>query len=224
MSRGCAKPQPVPRARIGIVRGVPLSVALALAGCVAGPPLNLYTLSEGSASSEGAMTAAAADPPPAKGAPVIQIARVSMPEYLDSQDLIVRRGDVLERSSTGRWASRLSIAATDLLTAQLTVHTPDAWVTDVPPARAPDYRLIVHIDRLDITSSGTGVLEADWDIVPRAPSGEVIRHRTDFSMQGAVGTDEAVVRLERRLLDRLASEIASAERPGDFDASPQERP
>jgi uncharacterized protein len=192
------------RPRIGNLRLVWASVALALAGCAAGPPLNLYTLSDGSSSNEAAT---AADPPPSRGTPVIEVGRVNLPEYLDSQDLIVRRGDVLERSSTGRWATRLSIAATDLLTTQLTMRLPDAWVTDQPQARPPDYRLMLHIDRLDITGSGTGIVEADWELVPRGAAGVVVRRRIQFSMHGAVGTDEAVVHFERQLLDRLASEI-----------------
>jgi uncharacterized protein len=196
--------RPVSRAPIGIALAVCASVAAALAGCAAAPALNLYTLSGGSPSDD---SSTALTGPPPRGAPIIEIARVSLPEYLDSRELYVRRGDALERSSTGRWASRLSIAATDLLTTQLMMRLPDAWVTDQPQARTPDYRMIVHIDRLDIMSSGTGVVEADWEIVPRGASGEIIRRRTRFSMNGAVGTDEAVVHFERLLLDRLAGEI-----------------
>jgi uncharacterized protein len=198
------------RVPAGIVPAAWAPVVLALAGCAAGPALNVYTLSE-SPANEAATTSA---DPPRPGTPVIEISRVSLPEYLDSRDLIVRQGDILERSRTGRWASRLSIAVTDLLTQQLTMRMPAAWVTDEPQARTPDYRLIVHIDRLDITSSGTGVVEADWEIVPRDASGEVSRYRSRFSMDGAVGTDEAVVHFERRLLDRLASEIERNPWPG----------
>ncbi len=195
---------PAPRAHRAIVRGLGAAVALVLAGCAAGPPLNLYTLSEVSASADSSTTLA--DPPP-RGGPVIEVARVSLPDYLDSEDLLVRQGDVLVRSRTGRWATRLSAAATDLLTSQLAMRLPDAWVTDQPQMRPPDYRLIVHIDRLDITSSGTGIVDADWTIVPSSASGEVIRRRTRFSLNGSVGTDEAVVHLERLLLERLAGEI-----------------
>ncbi len=193
------------RREASIVSAIWACVALVLAGCSAGPPLRVYMLSEGSASNE----ATAADPLPPSGAPVVEVARVSLPDYLDSRDLIVRRGDVLERSNTGRWASRLSVGATRLLTAQVMMHLPDAWVTNDSQARAPDYRLIVNVSRLDVTSAGTGVVEADWEIVPRSASEEIIRRRTRFSMNGAVGTDEAVVNFERALLGRLASEIAN---------------
>jgi uncharacterized lipoprotein YmbA len=184
----------------------PLSfVALALTGCTAAPPLRVYTLSESPASSEEPMTIADASPPP--GAAVIEIARVSLPDYVDSRDLVVRQGELLERSSTGRWASRLSLATTGPLTARLAMRRPDAWVTDQPQVRTPDYRLLLHISRLDITNTGTGSVEAVWEIVPRATCEAVIRRRIQFTMSAAVGTDERVARFERSLLERLASEI-----------------
>lgn len=181
-----------------------VSIALALVGCTAAPALKLYMLSDSPPSTEGST---APDPAPPRGALVIQVARLKLPESLDTRDLVLRRGDVLERSSTGRWASRLSIAATDLLTVRLAMRRPDAWVTDQAYMQPPDYRLIVHVDRLDITSSGTGLVEADWEIVPRGATREIIRGRTQFSMQGAVGSDEAVVQFERLLFNKLASEI-----------------
>jgi uncharacterized protein len=194
---------PASRARNALRRAAWVSGALALVGCTAAPALNLYMLSDSSPSAARSTTPS--DPP--RNALVIQVARVRLPEYLDTRDLVLRRGDVLERSSTGRWASRLSIAATDLLTAQLAMRRPDAWVTDQAYMQPPDYRLIVHVDRLDITSSGTGLVEADWEIVPHGASREIIRGRTQFRMQGAVGSDEAVVHFERLLFERLASEI-----------------
>lgn len=179
-------------------------VALVLAGCAAAPPLKLYTLSAGPSAANDA--AIARDPPP-QGAPAIEVERVSLPAYLDSPALLVRDGDVLERSSTGRWATRLSLEATELLAARLAMRRSDAWVTDEPQPRPPDYRLMVNISRLEITSSGAGIVEADWEIVPRSTSGEIIRRRIQFSESGPVTTDQDVVRFERSLLDQLADTI-----------------
>ncbi len=181
-------------------------LTLALAGCTAGPTLRVYTLLEEPASNEEPTTPADPPPPP-PGASVIEVARVSLPDYIDSRDIVVRNGDLLERSSTGRWANRLSVAATDLITAQLATRRPDAWVTDQVQARPPDYRLMIHISRLDITSTGTGTLEADWEIVPRSASEAVIRRRIRFTMNGSVETDERVAHFERALLERLSREI-----------------
>jgi uncharacterized lipoprotein YmbA len=179
--------------------------ALVLVGCAAAPPLQLYTLSD-PPTSNGVLTTAD-DPPPPQHAPVIEVTRVTVPAYLDSQDLLVRDGNVLKRSSTGRWADRLSLGATDLLTERLAMRRPDAWVVARPPARNPDYRLQIHITRLDIVSSGTAVVEAEWEIVPNQMQTEIIRRRARLIMHGSVATDESTTHFERALLNGLADQI-----------------
>lgn len=178
--------------------------ALALSACAAAPALKTYVLTEGQ--SGNAVQAVAADPP-SHTAAVIEVTRVTLPPYLDSLDLVLRQGDVLERSSTGRWASRLSVGATELLTERLERRQPEAWVTDEPQSRPPDYRLMVRISRLDITRAGTGTVEAYWEIVPSSDSGGIIRGRVRFTMQGSVATDPDVADFERALLVRLADNI-----------------
>jgi uncharacterized lipoprotein YmbA len=192
--------------RIRLITGSAwIVVALVPAGCAAAPPLKFYTLSGGPVRGEASLDAA--DPPPNLGAPAIEVARVTLPAYLDTTDLVVRDGSVLELSSTGRWATRLSVAATDLLTARLAMRRPDAWVTDQMSARPAHYRLFVDISRLDITSAGAGTVEAEWEIDQPTTSHHVTRGRTQFTVHGSVTTDQGVVRFERVLLDRLADEI-----------------
>lgn len=175
-----------------------MALALLLAAC-ASPPLKLYTL---------AAAPQDPDPPPQRSTgPVIVIDRVSLPGYLDTQDLVVRRGVVLERSLTGRWASRLSVGATDLVTNLLGMRRPDALVINTSPAGQSDYEISIHIGTLDVTSSGTAVVVADWQIVPRATRGPIVRDQIRFTMQGSVANDRSIVRLQTRLFERLASAI-----------------
>jgi hypothetical protein len=198
---------------IGMVGSVAWAlIALTLAGCTAAPPLKLYVLSDDPLSSGEAMVAA--HPAPRPGVPVIEVVRVTLPDYMNSRDLIVRQGDVLERSSTGRWASRLPVATTDLITAQLAMRHPEAWVSDQLQARTPDYWLTVHISRLDISSIGAGTVDADWEIVPGNAPAPIIRRRIQFTMRGVVGTDDRVASFERTLLERLAREIDFSSLPG----------
>ena len=176
----------------------PMALALLLVAC-ASPPLRFYTLA-----------AAPQDPapaPPHPTGPVIVVDRVSLPAHLDTQDLIVRRGEVLERSPTGRWASRLSVGATDFMTALLATRRPDALVIDATPAGEPDYELRIHVGTFDVTSSGAAVLAADWQIIPRAAHGMVVRDRIRFTMQGSVESDQSIVRFQTRLFERLAAAI-----------------
>nr|WP_294547322.1 PqiC family protein [uncultured Rhodopila sp.] len=174
------------------------AAALLLASC-AGPPLTVYTLN---------VPVSAVDTGPlGTRAVVIQIVRVAVPDELDSQDIVYRNGDILHRSQVGRWASRLSLGVTDRLTERLAARRPDALVTDQPRADAATYRVLINISRLDVTASGTAVLEADWTIVPRDAAKPVLRDRVRLTASGPVATDQDVVTLVGGLLDRLAAAI-----------------
>src|SRR6195952_1882598 len=98
---------------------------LALATCGA-PALTVYTLGP----PEGASDAAPLGHKPV----VIAVARVTIPDELDTEDLVIRDGSVLRRSARGRWASRLSLGITDRLTNRLAARNPTVLVTDRPVA------------------------------------------------------------------------------------------
>ncbi|HEX4365292.1 MAG TPA: PqiC family protein [Rhodopila sp.] len=176
---------------------LPWAVALLLASC-ASPPLTLYTLG----------TPPASDAAPLGARPVvIAVARVTMPDELDTEDLVVRDGSTLHRSTKGRWASRLSLGITDRLTQRLAERRPDALVTDRPLSDTPTERIQVNIGRLDVDSNGTATLDADWMIVPRDPKTPTRRDRGHFTATGPVATDADVVALLGKVLDQLAAAI-----------------
>jgi uncharacterized lipoprotein YmbA len=174
------------------------AAALLLVSCSA-PPLTLYTL--------GTAPVAADARPLGKRAAVIAVARVSMPDELDTEDLVVRDGSTLRRSTLGRWASRLSLGITDRLTQRLAEQRPDALVTDRPLAETPTYRVLVNVGRLDVSASGVATLDADWQIVPRDATAPARRDRGHFSVTGPVATDQDVVTLVGTLVDQLAAAL-----------------
>lgn len=171
-----------------------------LAGC-AGPPLTQFTL----------WTPPPAAPPAAPGGRtmVIEVRRFSLPDFLDNQDLSLRNGNRLERSLTGRWASRLSVLATGYVVARLNQARPDALITDRPQAETPSYRLYVTISTLDLVAPGSAVLEADWLLMPRDPRLPPLRQRGRFTATGPMDTDQHVVDLTQAVLARLADAIAA---------------
>jgi uncharacterized protein len=187
----------------GLARAMLISgaVAAALAGCSA-PSLTLYSL---------AGPTAASDPPrpsPLGSKPtVIEIARVTVPDEIDTEDIFVRDGSMLRRSAKGRLASRLSLGATDRITLRLGERKPDALVTDRQQVESPAYRILINISRFDITTAGVGTLEADWLIQPHDPTKQTHRDRARFVVKGPVATDQDVVKLQEKLLDRLADAI-----------------
>lgn len=182
--------------------GVVALVAAVLTTSCASPPLALYTL-------EAAAPAAPASSSSGKFK-VVEIRRAIVPDYLDNQDIMVRQGSTLVRSSRGRWASRLSLGATHFVTTELAQARPDILVTDQPQVEAPDYRVFVTISRFDVVADGTATLEADWLIVPRASGLPSQRRRGQFSATGSVSTDQDVVSLSRSLLAQLSQAIAAS--------------
>jgi uncharacterized lipoprotein YmbA len=169
----------------------------AASGC-AGPPLTLYTLVDGNVP---------ATSPLASQPLVVMVARAAIPDSLDSTDLVVRDGAILRRRSTARWASRLSIGVTDLLTAQLAARLPDALVTDQPQAAPVTARLMIDISQFDITTDGHAALAADWTIIPADPGRPIQHGRAGVSAQGSTVTDQGVVALARQLTIGLAAAI-----------------
>ena len=170
-----------------------------LAACAA-PALTLYTL--------GAPPAASPADSLGRTPVVIALARVSIQDDLDTEDIVVRDGSVLRRSHRGRWASRLSMGITDRLTQRLAARYPGALVTDRPLSDTPADRVLINIGRLDVTSAGVATLDADWLVVPRDANAPTERNRAGFSMAGPVATDQDVVALIGALVDKLADAIA----------------
>ena len=176
-----------------------LALALLFSGCAA-PHLTLYTL--------GTPAVAPATVSLGRNPVVIAVARVTVPDELDTEDIVVRDGSTLRRSALGRWASRLSMGITDRVTERLAVKRPDALVTDRPLTETPAFRVLVNIGRLDVTTGGDATLDADWLIVPREAAVKTVRDRGHFVVTGPVETDQDVVTLVGRALDRLADAIA----------------
>jgi uncharacterized lipoprotein YmbA len=188
---------PCPLSRLGRLPALGCGAAVLLTSCAA-PPLNLYTL---------ATPAALGAQPLGQKPVVIAVARVSVPDELDTQDIVMRDGSLLRRSSLGRWASRLSLGITDRLTERLAERRPDALVTDRPLTETPSYRVLVNIVRLDVTTSGIATLDADWLVVPRDTAAATQRDRGHFSATGPVATDQDVVTLTEAVLDQLSAAI-----------------
>lgn len=172
---------------------------LPLAGC-ASPPLRVYTLGVPS-------DANVAEPHLSSRATTIAISRIILPDYLDSQEIITRNGEEILRSTRSRWASRLSIGVTDLLTNVLSNKRPSELITDQPLADVTTMRVQIDISRFDVDAHGVGTLDATWAILPRDPNLPLTRERTHLVANGPVSTDAQVAALMRGLVIRLAERV-----------------
>ena len=186
-------------------RGLPatgvVAFVLMLAAC-AGPPLTLYTLGPDMVGADHSQAAPAA---------IIAVARVSLPDALDTQDIMVRDGATLKRSSTGRWAERLSLGITDLVTAKLAARYPRALVTDQPQTGPVTERLAINISQLDVTSAGRVSLAADWTYTPADPNLPVRLERTRVTLGADTATDADTVQAIRDAVTALAERIGMAQ-------------
>lgn len=192
-------PETKPVTRL-ITRSASLLALALMSGCAA-PPVQFYTLGAPAITQNTAALPASA--------PVLSVSHVTLPDYIDSQDILIRHGDQLDRSPNGRWGSRLSQGVTDLLAAHLGQDWPGYAVTTQPLAETPALRLAVNISRLDLNSSGQGALTADWALIPSDEHLPVQRNRASFTSQGSVTTDSGKVALTRTLVEQLAARIAS---------------
>ncbi|WP_338332032.1 ABC-type transport auxiliary lipoprotein family protein [Acetobacter sp. LMG 32666] len=172
---------------------------LTLAGC-ASPPLRVYTLGVPS-------DANVTEPHLSARATTIAISRIILPDYLDSQDIITRNGEEILRSSRSRWASRLSLGVTDLLTNVLSNKRPSELITDQPLADVATMRVQIDISRFDVDAAGQATLDATWAVLPHDPNLPLTRERTHLVATGPVSTDADVASLMRGLVIRLAERV-----------------
>lgn len=172
-----------------------------LAGCGFAPPMRTFVLGD---RPEGAETTR-----PQSGLVVIELKTVSLPDYLDSTDILRRAGpNEVVPSPTGRWAERLSLGITGALASALSRRRPDLSIVTVPPPR-PGQRIVVDFQAIDIETSGQCRIVARWRITgddARGPSksGHGVLEENAGSMD-----DAAVAVALTKAIDQLAERIAT---------------
>ena len=111
-----------PMTRVGLALWLTAALA-ALAGC-AEPLRRTYTL--GSIGDGQSATRVESQ------MPVLEIRPVSVPDYLDTRDILIRQGpNEISASTTGRWAERLSFGIAHALAAALAKRLPQLAVTTI---------------------------------------------------------------------------------------------
>jgi uncharacterized lipoprotein YmbA len=172
-------------------------------GCsMSGPPPAQYVL--------GPIPAATSTTLRQTGLPLVEVRRVQLPDYLDTTDILERRGSELVPSPTGRWAERLSIGVNRALAASLAAHLPRMAVTATPPVERPTWQIVVDVSAFEARADHNVVLVAHWSIVDGA------RRQIHFAEETSLvepinGTgDNAIVEAMSHLLEELAERLAIA--------------
>lgn len=183
--------------------GLPALFAAAIVGMmgcsVGGPPPNEYVL--------GAMPAATATTVPQTGVPIVEVRRVELPDYLDTTDILERKGSQLIPRPTGRWGERLSLGMTRALTASLAARLPNMAVTATPPLVHPARQVFVDVAAFEPRDDHRVVLVAHWTVTDGR---QTLMAEQASLVEPIEGTDDgAIVAAMSRALDTLADRIAA---------------
>ena len=185
-----------------------LSIALLVVtcvgtGCASGVARRLYVLGTPLESMETEASG-----------PVVWLRRVSLPDYLDSTDIVWRAGQHgLQASPTGRWGERLSLGITQALATDLMARLPQNRVVWSDPDRKSTRELLVDVEGFDAWPDGHCVLSATWSLTDATNGAVVGGAQETFTVAPARGETQSDVRVVAgmaEVLGKLADSIASA--------------
>jgi uncharacterized lipoprotein YmbA len=189
-----------------------LLALIVLTGCSSSPVPRTYVLSAPADPIVGVHGEA--------GRPVLELPTVSLPDYLDTTDILLRYGrNELKPSKTGQWGERLSVGITHALEASLERRLPGMLVVHTPLSGQPARRLLVDVGSFDVQPDGRCVLTARWTIPGQDPGTAAVAEQGTFLTMAAAGskeslTDAAIVSAMEATVDQLADRIAISLRRG----------
>jgi len=188
------------------VRWLALLGLLALAGCGSGSSVRTYVLSPPAEPMAGAVSQA--------GRPIIELRPVSIPDYMDTTDILVRDGrNEFKASTTGRWGERLSEGITQALWVELSRRLPAFQIARTRPPGQPVAQLLIDVEAFDLFPDGRCVLSARWTIAAADRRTTLASERGTVTatapLFGGAITDDAATAAMAQAVGRLADDIAA---------------
>ncbi len=109
-----------------------------------------------------------AERPLTSSAPAIAIKRPSLPEYLDRQQLVTRKGDELVLSDLDLWAESLSAAVSRVTASNLSRLTGSMNIRPVENFTALDYTTLLELNltQFEPDAANTLILQGTWKLQP----------------------------------------------------------
>ena len=132
----------------------------------------------------------------------VGLTRVTLPRYLDREELATRAGHRLEFAARERWAEPLADSVPRVLADSL-----EANGMGIATARG-DYALAVEIERFERNGEGGVELEARWTLRDAARDQVVRSGRTRLAEPTAGAGGEATAQAMSTVLGRFAAEVA----------------
>ena len=192
------------RSPAGVVRSALLAcIAFAVSGCGTSPPVRYFTLA-----SEPSQTARKAETPANPYA--IAVGPVTVPELVDRPHLVLRTSSTqVQVAEQARWAAPLKSEIPRVVADQLaSLLTGASTATSSQRAvSAPDYRVLIDIQRFDSTPGVSAAIEASWTV--RGRDGALLAGRSVANEPSGAGYDELVA-AHSLALGAVSRDIANA--------------
>jgi hypothetical protein len=194
---------------------VSLSVAV-VTGCASflpepAPPPDYYILTP-VPEAESARPARKAHTGPAV-APVVGVAPVNLPDYLDTPQIVVRpTRNTLDRADLHNWGAPLADNFTSVLADNLGVMIPTNAVTVLPTGLffRPDFQISVDVSKFERDAEGLVTLIARWALLGGDGQELVTMQRSVFQQPAPADDYDAIAAALSTTVAQLSQEIAGA--------------
>jgi uncharacterized lipoprotein YmbA len=175
-------------------------ITIFLGGCGTLPLPKVYVLGDPSSSPPGVTDEA--------GLPHIELKTVTVPDYLDTTEIIRRTAsNEVVASPTGQWGERLSAGVRHALSADLARRLPN-MVIESRETSQPHRRLLVDVERFEIAQDGRCTLTARWRTTASSGKSDSESQRGTFIDDQTSLTDAAAAAAMTSAIDHLAAQIA----------------
>jgi uncharacterized lipoprotein YmbA len=173
---------------------------LFLASCASSPPSRFYLLG------------AEAGSPSGQDDLSLTVGPITLPEYLDRSEIVMRREGEIELRAFERWGEPVSTSFLAILVENLATRTGSDQIYSFrwPGRVSPDYRLTGSVSRFEIDTSGEAVLSIQWRITGLDGAVVVSTRRSRFAAPAEVEDYASGVAALSRTLAAFSDEVAAA--------------
>ncbi|MDR2726835.1 MAG: PqiC family protein [Deltaproteobacteria bacterium] len=182
-------------------------LVLPLAGCIVqrSPETRYYVLALPHGSGQAAGTRAITGPR-------VGIGPISLPAYLNRQQIFIRQGNATDvrLADYDRWGEDMAEGIARLLVGAISAQLADTGGIAQPlrAANPPDQRIGVNVNRFDGAPGAEVVLDADWGLY--TPQGDVLREGYFLAGIQAATDIDGLVRAHGELLAQFGNILAEA--------------
>ena len=145
--------------------------------------------------------------------PVVGVAPVNLPDYLDTPQIVVRpTRNTLDRADLHNWGAPLADNFTSVLADNLGVMIPTNAVTVLPSGLffRPDFQVSVDVSKFERDAEGLVTLIARWALLGEDGQKLFTMQRSVFQQPAPADDYDAIVAALSTTVAQLSQEIAGA--------------